>query len=235
MTAVSPVGDYVVFTGIYGFGPNCSDTVRQRMDVIPFDLADSLVTVANLQFVFPSGPDPCGGVICPALDLPGSWSHDGRRLLLPLVQLVGTFDPQLGYYPVTGVNTPLVEFRDLVRRDTTIPGRGLLHPGFSADDSVATFAEFTQVDQNGFATDCSVTRRRATDLTSLTTSPADVAFCQFFSPGPPQIFNIRARFASAHAQPADAARVARDARRPVGYRTALLAQGRTGPRWVQAN
>jgi len=225
VTAASPAGDRVVIAGRYAFGPNCEDsaaTVQNRMDVMTFDSTASMITVAN--FEFGSGPDPCGGVACPALDQPGAWSHDGRRVLLPLVHLLQAE----GGGPVTGVNTLLVRFLDLAGPDTTtIPSRGLLHPGFSADDSVAFFAEFDQVDQGGSATNCSLTRRRAADATLLTTGPADLALCQFGGPGPGKIFNVLAGVVAAGAQPADGARVAR------GTRSPLARPG--GPRRVQAN
>jgi hypothetical protein len=227
VTAASPLGDYVVFSGTYGFGPNCTDTVQQREDVIPFDPADSLVTVANLRFVFPSGPDPCGGVFCPFLDLPGAWSHDGRRLLLPLVQLVGPCDP-FGCV-ASGVNTHLVRFLDLAAPDTiNISGRGLLNPGFSADDSVVSFAEFDRVDQFSIATTCALTRRRASDATLLTTGPADLTLCDYQGPGPGKIFNLRASLIAAGAQRADAAMVKRVG--PRSWPARLV-----GPRRAQAN
>ncbi len=114
-------------------------------------------------------------------------------------------------------------------RDTiSVPGRGLLYPGFSADDSVTFFAEFDQVDQFGNPTSCLLTRRRATDAALLGPGdPTALTLCDFAGPGPGPIFNVRAGLVAAGAQPADGARVARWSR-SMPARVA-------GPRRVQAN
>jgi len=227
VTAASPVGDQVVIAGRYAFGPSCEDsaaTVQNRMDVMPFDSTASVMNVFNCGFG--SG----GEEECPIGDQPGAWSHDGQRVLLPLIRFLVTD------LLVTGVNTQLVRFLGLTSRDTIrIPGRGLLHPGFSADDSVAFFAEFDQVDQFGNPTSCLLTRRRATDAMLLTPGdPAALALCEFGGPGPGRIFNVRSRLAATGAQPADAAGVARGKQSPLARRTVPSAYV-AGPRRVQAN
>ncbi|MGH9258723.1 MAG: S8 family peptidase, partial [Acidimicrobiales bacterium] len=46
VTAASPTGDRVAVAGTYGLGPNCTDTIQYRLDVMPFDAAAPLATVA---------------------------------------------------------------------------------------------------------------------------------------------------------------------------------------------
>jgi len=144
LLAVSPAGDAAATASVYFTGPIQAPTEFLRWELVALP-SGQVTTVLDTTAA-------CG-VDVPIPSSRPAWSHDGRRVVFPIIRV--DVDLDCG---TTDVRTQLTSFLGAQRTDLVVQDREILHPRFSPDDVVVH--TFERILFNG----CLATRRSPANL-----------------------------------------------------------------------